>query len=425
MLVNESAHAHTLVVELRFRRIHVPVGVEDGLRLVVIRQATIITKAHRHRFVAAVHGHEVDIDVDDEVALARAPVDADFLPVARLAETHETVGLFGVVAVVTIGIERVCDFTTHHPAHLGFGHLPMEGVGNDDVDVVDAVVGQKLEHYFERGLTGIGGHHRWLGDYGGAVKWLRKAVSADPGDNYNPAELGEIFMDLGDLDRAEYWVRRSIELGPESYIANHSMQFLHLHRGDEVAALEYGRKANEIGSAWDTLFSFQLIADHELRAGRYSEARAVYEENRPELLGEDAPNVEYRNARVAIDLASVLSRTGEQERADLLLKRSFERIRTRPRSIGMRYPISDVEIYALQGENKKALSALRQAIDEGWRGLWWYSLRLDPGLESLHEEPEYQAIVAEIEADMAVQLARVREMERNGELEPIPELAAE
>jgi hypothetical protein len=32
--------------------------------------------------------------------------------------------------------------------------------------------------------------------------------------------------------------------------------------------------------------------------------------------------------------------------------------------------------------------------------------------------------MAEIEADMAAQLARVREMERNGELEPIPEISA-
>jgi hypothetical protein len=32
-------------------------------------------------------------------------------------------------------------------------------------------------------------------------------------------------------------------------------------------------------------------------------------------------------------------------------------------------------------------------------------------------------MIAEIEADMAAQLTRVREMERNGELEPIPELA--
>ena len=33
-------------------------------------------------------------------------------------------------------------------------------------------------------------------------------------------------------------------------------------------------------------------------------------------------------------------------------------------------------------------------------------------------------MVAEIEADMAEQLARVREMERNGEFEPIPEVSA-
>jgi hypothetical protein len=74
---------------------------------------------------------------------------------------------------------------------------------------------------------------------------------------------------------------------------------------------------------------------------------------------------------------------------------------------------------ASQGEE-----ALRLAIDEGWRVHWWYYLKHDPNLESLHDEPEFQAMVAEIEADMAEQLARVREMERNGELEPIPELSA-
>ncbi len=83
-----------------------------------------------------------------------------------------------------------------------------------------------------------------------------------------------------------------------------------------------------------------------------------------------------------------------------------------------------MKIYALQGDKQRALSALRQAIDEGWRLLWWYSLKLDPNLESLHDEPEYQAMVAEIEADMATQLARVGEMEKNGELEPIPEVSA-
>ena len=83
-----------------------------------------------------------------------------------------------------------------------------------------------------------------------------------------------------------------------------------------------------------------------------------------------------------------------------------------------------MRIYALRGDKQKALAALRQAIDEGWRYFWWYYLKYDPILASLHDEPEFQAMVAEIEADMAAQLARVREMERNGELEPIPEVSA-
>jgi hypothetical protein len=58
------------------------------------------------------------------------------------------------------------------------------------------------------------------------------------------------------------------------------------------------------------------------------------------------------------------------------------------------------------------------------RIFWWYFLKHDLSLESLHDEPEFQAMVAEIEADMAAQLARVREMERNGEFDPIPEVSA-
>jgi hypothetical protein len=51
------------------------------------------------------------------------------------------------------------------------------------------------------------------------------------------------------------------------------------------------------------------------------------------------------------------------------------------------------------------------------------SWRSTGDLGSLHDDPEFQAMVAEIEADMADQLARMREMERNGELEPIPEIS--
>jgi hypothetical protein len=108
------------------------------------------------------------------------------------------------------------------------------------------------------------------------------------------------------------------------------------------------------------------------------------------------------------------------------LDRSLEEIQLIPHRGGVGgYGIADVQIHAIRGERQKALSALRVAIDEGLRQFWWYHLEHDLSLEPLHDEPDFRAMFEEIRIDMAAQLARVREMERNGELAPIPELAAE
>ena len=61
---------------------------------------------------------------------------------------------------------------------------------------------------------------------------------------------------------------------------------------------------------------------------------------------------------------------------------------------------------------------------KGTRYMWRLQLLYNPNLKSIRDTPEFAAIIAEIEADMAAQLARVREMERNGELEPVPEVTA-
>ena len=66
------------------------------------------------------------------------------------------------------------------------------------------------------------------------------------------------------------------------------------------------------------------------------------------------------------------------------------------------------------------MTGLRQAIDKGWRQFCWYYAERNPNLESIRNEPEFQAMMEEIRADMAEQLARVHEWEANGKLAPIP-----
>ena len=301
------------------------------------------------------------------------------------------------------------------------------GVGRFDESLAWSHKAIEIDPEFAFGYQWIGFHY-WQakGKLDEAVRWFRKSVSVDPGNPENIAFLAWLFLDLGDLDYAKYWSERSIEQAPESFFPNLAMQLLYLYRGDRSAVLEYGRKAFETEHYIAYLFSsFEPVRIHEMRAGRYLEARAAIERVAPELLNEDSPKISNRNYRAAIDLALISSETGEHERTDWLLKSSLQYIQQIPRLGFVGYGIADVQIHALRGDKQKALAVLRQAIDEGWRTHWWYYLKHDPNLESLHDEPEYQAMVKEIEADMAAQLARVREMERNGELEPIPELAAE
>ena len=395
---------------------------------------------------------------EETLAKAQAAADKALKLDDRLGEAYTSIALIKLDRNDSEGAEaayqRALELNPNYaPAYFEYGNLLRDSLGRNEEALalhlkgveldplwaaLNEAVGTNLEAlgqfdeslaWYKRavevdpdhvyGFLGISAHYYFVaGQLDEAVVWYVKGISLAPSSPNYPAWLGTLFLDLGDPGRAEYWINRSIELGPQQFSSNTAMQWLHLYRGDEAAALESGRKAFAIyPHEWPAL---ALLRDHELSAGRYPEARALYEEFFPELLNEDDPKVDGENYGYAIDLALVLSKTGEQERADLLLNRSLQHIQTLPRLGFWGYWISDVRIYTLQGDIQKALSALQRAVDEGWRFYWWYFLKHDPSLESLHDEPEFQAMVAEIEADMAAQLAHVREMERNGELTAIP-----
>ena len=251
-----------------------------------------------------------------------------------------------------------------------------------------------------------------------AVVWHRKGLSLDPGNPEIPASLSMVYLDIGDDVKAKYWVDRSMTLGPENGWSIGAAEMFHLYRGEDVQVPQYVSKLFTISpSSWARLAD---LRNHDLQGGEYTEAQAQYEKACLIWLTENESRINRINYRPAIDLALILRRKGEQERADQILDRCLTVIQSMPRLGIEGYGISDALIYAQQGKTKEALAALRQAIDERWRTYSWYYFEHDTNLDSIRQEPEFQAMWDEVKTDMAEQLTRLQEREANGELAPIP-----
>ena len=281
----------------------------------------------------------------------------------------------------------------------------------------------EIDPAFPNPYESIGRIHAFkLGQMDEAIAWYRKSAALDPAQASAPIHIAMAYLNLGDATEAEFWFGRALGLIQSPFWTTAANEILHHYRGEDAQALDYARKNIEIDPTG--ILTLAHLRNDDLRAGRYAVARARYERGYPALLQEDGPNIHEGNFMAAIDLALVLTNTGEQDRADLLLDRSLAFIQTIFRLGGLDegYGIADVLIYAQQGKTSAALDALRQAIDQGWRKDWWFYLEHDPSIDALRNEPGFQAMVDEIKADMAAQLEHVRAMEANGELAPIPDM---
>jgi predicted Zn-dependent protease len=272
------------------------------------------------------------------------------------------------------------------------------------------------------------------GDLVMALAVARESSTFDPDDPEVFSSIAMHYFDLGDVAAAESWNDAALRIDSEASHAMAMAALLHLYRDEDTEAVAIARELTRPGSdsRWGARgIALRILAASDLAASNYEGIIARNLTHYPELADGTFQGVrlDYHSPVweafiVTLDLASAYLRAGQEAEAESLLSLVESELPHWPRTWEWGHGIADVELHALRGEKEKALAALREHAETGTRDMWRRQFLYNPNLESIRDTPEFAAIVAEIEADMAAQLARVREMERNGELEPIPEVSA-
>ena len=206
---------------------------------------------------------------------------------------------------------------------------------------------------------------------------------------------------------AEDCVKQLNEALPEKVVSVGGWLILHWYRGEwdaATAGLESLLVRVPGYSPWVGDHAYLIALQGDVKRARQLMADAF-----PWLL-EDELELGSIGSRLAVTFAAILNANDETEQRDVLLAAVEERIANMHRIRGEGYGILDVYVHALRGDRKRAIAALREAIDMGWRvtisvyieNSWWM-LRQDWRLVSLHDDPEFIAMMDELEADVAAQ----------------------
>jgi len=239
-------------------------------------------------------------------------------------------------------------------------------------------------------------------DFVAAVPLALKVIELDPDAPYARLNLSWLYRDLNDLAEAERILQEARQgIGDSRELLSESA-YLRFLVGDMAGCERLVAQALEVDP--DAVYLKQILGWIDLHRGNPARSRSWFVQAYPHLVGTDAPIVVW-DLSGAIELAYVLELTGESQRARELLAAAEATMKRTPRMGEAGYGVADARILALRGNRGAALAALHEAAQAGWRFDWRYHRDYDPAFTSIRQDPEFKAIFADIERDMARQRA--------------------
>ena len=249
-----------------------------------------------------------------------------------------------------------------------------------------------------------------LGRFDEAIAWgLRgQELSTDP---LGGLSMIGAYLEFGDYDK----IMNTLDI-PEDhpfYELGHGInRALNLDFAGAVEAFE----EVVLNSDNPRRYMFDLIATMAMLAGDFETAREYAEISDPDFTADADPSIDRTNLSDIVRYAYILQKLGKNQRAASLLAAALPVARGLPRMGQAGHGIRDVQILALQGKSFEALTALRESIDEGFRGTVpsnGWPMSLDPYLESIRGKPAFHAMATVIGDAVAVMRQRANQAEES------------
>ncbi|MBP7371091.1 MAG: hypothetical protein KA902_06580 [Arenimonas sp.] len=229
-----------------------------------------------------------------------------------------------------------------------------------------------------------------------ALKLIAQAKALDPGLSSIQAIQLSLYFDLMEDELLRKALQDEIMKNPLGARDDTAIGLLSLIDGNIPEAMIYAQNTYKADPT-----NFWLLSTIYLYQGKPELSKSLYQKTMPEFFTEKAPEVNLDNYLAALDVAMIMLKLGDAQKANIILDGVSKGFAVIPDFGFYGDGILEVEVIALRGEKSKALLALRQLQRSGWHGPnWRYYRDIDPAFSSIRSEQEFKAIFADIEKDM-------------------------
>jgi serine/threonine protein kinase/tetratricopeptide (TPR) repeat protein len=221
------------------------------------------------------------------------------------------------------------------------------------------------------------------GRYEQAIQMFQRVTELTPDNRWGYTNQGLAYYDLGQLEQATTMWRRTLEIRPDAQAYSNLgvVYFYTGHRGDSVRMFE---KATEL-EPQIYLYRGNLADAYRWTPGYQDRAKATYEQ--AIAMTQRDLDVNPHDSDALCYLALYEAKSGSVEQARQHMARALG---IAPKDVNV---LSEAaEVYAVTGDEQKALEYLEEAIQGGYPR---FEMERNPELDRLRENPKYREIMGE------------------------------